>query len=97
MYSLNIDSTREYLFTDIFESDTELNFIADFTDNRKQYYTEVKKLANDKEGIFYIVGSDEFLVHNIELLGENDIHPEQIMIDKREGLREEFFTRLVAK
>lgn len=97
VYSLNIDSTREYLFTDIFESDTELNFIADFTYNRKQYYTEVKKLANDKEGIFYIVGSDEFLVHNIELLGENDIHPEQIMIDKREGLREEFFTRLVAK
>src|SRR5699024_5576898 len=97
MYSLNIDSTKEYLFTDVFKSNSERNFVANFIDNREQYYEEVEKLEKDKEGIYYIVGSDEFLVHNIELLRQNGIHPKQIMIDKREGVREEFFVTPVAK
>lgn len=90
IHSLNIDSSNEYLFTDIFQTQTAKNFTAQFVDNRKEYYEEVKKLAADKDGIFYVVGSDEFLHQNIEVLRGQGIKPEQIMLDKRERQRVEF-------
>lgn len=85
IHSLNIDSSKAFLFTDIFKSAPEKNFSAQFVDNRKDYYEEVKNLAADKDGHFYIVGSDDFIVQNIEVLREQGITPEQIMLDKREN------------
>lgn len=84
MHSLNIESSKQFLFPDIFQSDPDKNFTAQFVDNRQAYYEEVRKLAQDKDGLFYIVGSDEFLVQNIALLRENGISADQLMIDKRE-------------
>lgn len=92
VHSLNIDSSNNFLFTDIFQSDVEKSFIAQFVDNRIDYYDEVQKLAADKEGLFYIVGSDQFLVQNIQLLGELGIRREQIMLDKRKDQLEQFFS-----
>lgn len=92
LHSLNIDSSRDYLFTNIFESAPNKKFTSQFVDNREDYYKEVKTLAKDKEGFFYIVGSDEFLVQNIEVLRDEGINPEQIMLDKREGERSKFLS-----
>lgn len=92
IHSLNIDSSRDFLFTNIFESTPDKNFISEFVDNRKDYYEKVKGLAEDKDGYFYVVGSDEFLVQNIKVLREQGIKPEQIMLDKREQQRSEFLT-----
>ncbi|MFD1066292.1 dihydropteridine reductase [Oceanobacillus locisalsi] len=84
IHSLNIDSSRDFLFTPIFESAPDKKFTSRFVDNREDYYEEVKQLAADKEGFFYIVGSDEFLTQNIDVLREQGIKPEQIMLDKHE-------------
>ncbi|WP_112181872.1 MULTISPECIES: dihydropteridine reductase [Paraliobacillus] len=84
IHSLNIDSSKDFLFTNIFKTASEKNFTSRFVDNRKDFYEEVKNLASDKDGHFYIVGSDEFLVQNIEVLREQGINPEQIMLDKHE-------------
>jgi ferredoxin-NADP reductase len=91
IHSLNIDSEKEYLFTDVFETATDKNFTAQFVDQRKDYYKRVKQFSADKEGIFYIVGNDDFLIQNIELLLKQGISREQIMLDKRENQREKFF------
>jgi ferredoxin-NADP reductase len=90
MHSLNIDSSKDFLFTNIFQSAPDKKFTSQFVDNRKDYYEEVKNLADDKEGLFYVVGSDEFLVQNIEVLRKQGIKPEQIMLDKHEQSRPEF-------
>jgi len=92
VHSLNIDSSKEFLFPTIFESAPDKKFTSQFVDNRKDYYEEVKNLAADKNGLFYVVGSDEFLVQNIEVLREQGIQPEQIMLDKREQSLPEFFS-----
>jgi ferredoxin-NADP reductase len=84
LHSLNIHSSKEFLFPNIFKSAPDKNFTAQFVDNRKDYYEEVKNLLVDKDGLFYVVGSDEFLVQNIEVLREQGIKREQIMLDKRE-------------
>ena len=92
IHSLNIDSSKDFLFTNIFESVPDKKFTSQFVDNRKDYYEKVKNLATDKAGLFYIVGSDEFLVQNIEVLREQGIKPEQIMLDKREQQLPEFLS-----
>ncbi|WP_010097826.1 hypothetical protein [Ornithinibacillus scapharcae] len=92
IHSLNIDSTGEFLFTPIFKSAPEKNFTSMFVDNRDDYYEAVKELATDKDGLFYIVGSDAFLVQNIKLLRKQGIKPEQIMLDKREKVLPEFLS-----
>ena len=92
IHSLNIDSSKDFLFTNIFESAPDKKFTSQFVDNRKDYYEEVKNLAADKNGLFYVVGSDEFLVQNIKVLREQGIKPEQIMLDKREQALPEFLS-----
>lgn len=94
IHSLNIDSSKDFLFTNIFESAPDKKFTSQFVDNRKDYYEEVKNLAADKDGLFYVVGSDEFLVQNIEVLREEGIKPEQIMLDKHEQELPEFLSRM---
>lgn len=90
LYSLNIDSSKDYLFTDIFESAPEKGFTSKFVDNRDEYYEQVRNLAEDKGGLFYVVGSDAFLTENIALLRGLDIKAGQIMLDKREHMVQEF-------
>ncbi|MEI3605753.1 dihydropteridine reductase [Pseudogracilibacillus sp. SE30717A] len=92
IHSLNIDSSKDFLFTNIFKSVSDKKFTSQFVDNRKEYYEEVKNLAADKDGLFYVVGSDEFLMQNIEVLREKGIEPEQIMLDKREQQLPEFLS-----
>ena len=92
IHSLNVDSSKDFLFTNIFESAADKKFTSQFVDNRKDYYEEVKNLAADKDGHFYVVGSDEFLVQNIEVLREQGIKPEQIMLDKHERQLAEFLS-----
>ncbi|GGH80438.1 ferredoxin--NADP+ reductase [Pullulanibacillus pueri] len=92
IHSLNIDSTKDFLFPTVFKSAPDKNFTALFVDNRKDYYEEVKNLASDKAALFYIVGSDEFLVENMKVLRDQRIKPEQIMLDKRENQRHELLS-----
>lgn len=92
IHSLNIDSSQNYLFTDVFQSAPDKNFTSQFVGNRSDYYEEVNKLATDQDGLFYVVGSDEFLVQNIAILREQGIKAEQIVLDKHEQHLAEFLT-----
>src|SRR5690625_1166507 len=92
IHSLNIDSSLDFLLPDLFESAPDNKFTSQFVDNRQDYYKEVKNLAADKDALFYVVGSDEFLVQNIELLRQQGIKSKQIMLDKRERQLSEFLT-----
>lgn len=96
IHSLNIDSTTDFLYPLIFRTDAAKNFIAQFVAQRKEYYDEVRKLAVDRDGLFYVVGSDEFLMQNIQVLREQGIKPEQIVLDKHESQRVEFLPADVA-
>ncbi|EZH66657.1 hypothetical protein DH09_12125 [Bacillaceae bacterium JMAK1] len=92
IHSLNIDSSKDYLFTTLFEPAPDKKFTSQFVDNRHDYYEEVKNLSADKDGLFYIVGSDEFLAENINVLLDHGISPEQIKLDKHQKQLAEFLT-----
>lgn len=90
IHSLNIDSSKDFLFTDIFKTTDEQKLTATYVDNRKDYYEKVKDLAIDENGLYYVVGSDEFLVENISVLQEAGIRADQIVLDKHERRLPEF-------
>src|SRR5690625_4752876 len=92
VHSLNIDSSKDFLFTNTLASPPDKKITSQCSDNRKDYYEEVKKLAADKDGHFYVVASDEFLVQTIKVLREQGTKPEQIMLDKHEHQLPEFLS-----
>lgn len=91
MHSLNVDSSKNYLFDDLFKTSSEQNFTTQYVDNRPSYYDELQKLTQNKESLFYVVGSDEFLKENIRLLLDHNISSDQITIDKHEKNQVKFF------
>lgn len=95
IHSLHIADRSDRLFDAIFTEQSTSAFHAEVVNQRHDYYTSVKTLATDKEGLFYIVGSDEFLTQNIALLLAAGIKAEQIVIDKHENKRALFLTEAV--
>ncbi|TCI39136.1 dihydropteridine reductase [Exiguobacterium sp. SH4S7] len=88
LHSLNVDSSTDYLFRDVFASRD--GFTAEFVANRVDYYTAVETLATDRDGLFYLVGSDDFLHQTIDVLRRSGIMPEQIVLDKHDFQLEDF-------
>lgn len=89
--SLNIDSSNDVLFPDIFVDHSEKNFYHEYINNRTGYYERVNHFAKDKDAYFYVVGSDEFLTENLSVLLQEGIEPQQILLDKHESQRLKFF------
>ncbi|WP_404354162.1 dihydropteridine reductase [Exiguobacterium aurantiacum] len=88
LHSLNVDSSKEYLFNDVFASTDA--FTAEFVDSRPDYYQKVEALAADRNGLFYVVGSDDFLHATIAALRQSGVTPDQIMLDKHDFQFEDF-------
>lgn len=88
MHSLNVDSARTELFKTQLLSHEQ--FSPAYVENRSAYYDAVKAMTADKEGLFYIVGSDEFLRDTINVLQGANIPKAQIMIDKRQDQLDTF-------
>ena len=97
VHSLNIDSSKDYLFTNIFASADDKRFTSEFVDSREAYYQRVEELATDQNGLYYVVGSDEFLVQNIALLKEQGVSSNQIVLDKHARFIENFLPTEVAQ
>ena len=93
LHSLNISAQTDTLFQSIFTSQAAKNFDVTVVNQRAAYYAGVKAFAKDREGLFYIVGSDEFLEQNIAILREAGIPIEQIIIDKHPMKRELFLVK----
>lgn len=91
IYSLNIDATEHYLFTDLFQTDPENKIRAEYVDSRDTYYQRLDQLAQDKDGLFYLVGDDHFIAENIQALRDKGLSDDQIILDKHDFQREAFF------
>jgi ferredoxin--NADP+ reductase len=90
IHSLNVDSTGDFLFGDIFQSDKAKGISVESVTSRKAYYDALSLLALDKTAFFYIVGSDEFLTENISVLQKAGIWNERIVLDKHDFQLEKF-------
>lgn len=92
IHSLSIDSSANYLFSDIFKTGPDDRLSAQYVADRSSYYHEVEKLTQDTHALFYVVGSDEFLKENITFLRRHGIPDAQITLDKHESRAGTFFS-----
>lgn len=85
LINLNVDNSTEYIYQDELDKlqdDTHNNL---WLKNRQDLYQALKDVNQDfKDAIYYVVGSDEFLITVIDLLKEHNITLENIVLDKRE-------------
>ncbi len=95
LHSLNIDSSGEFLFDSVFETNKEKGFSVASVTSREAYYEAVSLLALDRTAFFYIVGSDEFLTQNIAVLKKAGIWNERIILDKHDSQITNFLDELV--
>lgn len=82
LHSLNVASAGEALYQDVFQPRPERNFTARYVHGRADFQAEVQALARDATGLFYVVGSDAFLMQTIELLRTGSVDPSRIRLDK---------------
>lgn len=94
IHSLNIDSSNEFLFTDIFTKYDDKNITTEFLNNRADYYHKVESLAHDNDAYYYIVGSDEFIKQNVDILLNKNVKESHIFLDKRADELPQFFPSL---
>lgn len=90
---LHVTTQSDALFTDLLGDATSEQIHSRIVYGRNAYYPAVTDLAVDQDGIYYIVGSDEFLHETIALLTKQGISPNQIMIDKHATRQEAFLTK----
>ncbi|MDU5535575.1 MAG: hypothetical protein E6074_05875, partial [Anaerococcus sp.] len=64
-------------------------------DSRSDYLEKIIELANDKkDGYFYVVGSENFVLDTLYILRENGIEDEKLIIDKKPEKRAIIFKTL---
>lgn len=91
LHSLHVDSSQDTLFSTVFTSDSAQKFTHKHVYNRDDYYQAVNDFTESLDGYYYVVGSDEFLMDNLALLVEKGLSPDQIILDKHEHQRVNFF------
>lgn len=90
LFHINIDSSGEYLYQEeinTFVRDTR-GFANMFVSTRDQFYNELEKKIQDG-AIYYIIGSDDFLVSVGKWLIARDVTESSIILDKNQSFYEE--------
>lgn len=83
LLSLTVDRSETPLFPTVFEREVPEKFSSQKVATRNQYYEKLQIYAQDQSGIFYLIGSDEFLLENLRFLHRAGIASNQIHLDKR--------------
>jgi ferredoxin--NADP+ reductase len=91
LINVNVNSTGEFLFRDEFEPHASEAFINDWMKSRQDFADLLSELPHKEEAIFYVVGSDEFMKDNINLLNSMGIHNEDIILDRKEEKLKDYF------
>lgn len=92
LFHINIDSSGEYLYQEEIKGyvcDTK-GLTNVFVSTRDEFYNKLDK-AIQPEAIYYIIGSDEFLVSVGKRLMSHDVSESSIILDKKQSFYEEFF------
>lgn len=97
LFHINIDSSGDYIYQEeinTYRRNTE-NFTNMFVHSRTLFYDELEKGLPD-EAIYYIIGSDAFLVAVGKWLLSRGVTEASLILDKEQSFYEECFQAVVA-
>jgi ferredoxin--NADP+ reductase len=88
--NINVDSSKSYLFKGELESSNKDGLSNIYVDSRKELYQQIDVCLNNRDTLYYVVGSDDFLKNIISYLIYNSVKKNNIFIDKKMDLRKTF-------
>ncbi len=91
LININVNSTKDYVYQkelDPLQNSIYKNY---WIDSRSKFYETLDAISDQKDAIYYVVGSDEFVKDMIRFLKNKRIKEEQILIDKKEEMKASYF------
>ena len=93
--SVNVNAKDTHLYEKDFSTIDDSLLLKYWLDSRSDYLEKIKELANDKkDGYFYVVGSENFVLDTLYILRENGIEDDKLIIDKKPEKRAIIFKTL---
>lgn len=92
LINVNVNAGGEFLFRKELDPNTSSTYVNDWLKSREEYTQRITELTNIQDAIYYIVGSDEFMKDTIKLLNRNGVCNEDIILDRKEEKRMDYFT-----
>jgi ferredoxin--NADP+ reductase len=89
LISINIDSAENKLYKEEIDALNVSNFTNLYTINRAELYSKIDECLEKYNALYYVVGSDEFLMNVTKYLLDNKVKDENIVIDKKADKRAE--------
>lgn len=89
LLNITIDSINPFIFQKEFSPLETLDYQNHWISEREVFTQEIQRSAKLSNGIYYIVGTDNFLRDTVKLLRDRQVSLERIVLDKKEEARKE--------
>lgn len=83
MLNINVDASGEFLYKNDLDGISTDHYRNFWLDSRQKLHDMIDSLANQENSIYYLVGSDSFIIALIHRLKEKGVPIEDIIIDKK--------------
>lgn len=91
LVNINIDSNKSFIYHDEITSIKNKNFENHFVSSRNEFNKAISTtVSTHKDGLYYVVGSDEFVKHLCDYLIVKSIAKGSIVIDKNSRKKKNF-------
>lgn len=93
--NITIDSSGEFIFKEELDQFCNGCLSNHWFECRKDFYDRVNQTCQQKDAVYYVIGSDEFIINMILTLRQNGIEDSSIVIDKRQQMLPKYFQTAV--
>lgn len=91
--NINVDSTGEFIYKKELDelSSSNSNYKNYWLNSRISFYEALNQLPNPKDSIYYVVGSDLFVLNVVYNLRDKGVSSNNILIDKKDEIVQKYF------
>ncbi|MDF2511106.1 MAG: FAD-dependent oxidoreductase [Herbinix sp.] len=91
LININVNSTKDFVYRNELDPLQNSNYKNYWIDSRSKFYETLDKVSEQEDAIYYVVGSDEFVKDIIRDLKNKKVEDENILIDKKEEMKTNYF------
>lgn len=91
LININVNSSKDFVYKDELDSLEISNYENHWLNSRGEFYETLNQVSEQTDAIYYVIGSDGFIIDVIKHLKNNGIAENNILIDKKEEKRSEYY------
>ena len=89
--NINVDSSKDYIYKAELDHLVNSYYQNYWIATRNDFYETLNQTSEDSNAIYYVVGSDDFIIDVIKFLRNKMVHDDSIIIDKKDELLAKYF------